>query len=119
MDMYQSPSGTFEVQAGLTALLRRTAQLTNAPVVILERRTSRGVAVACAHGIDLDAAATLTKGLGDHIDAGFEITLVKPIVDSAGASRARLWILDRDRRSIDAESRAGIASIAHEIAGLL
>lgn len=121
--MESSPpaGGVIGVQAALTTLLRLVARIAAAPVVILERRTQSGVVVACAHGMGLGDAETvvLTKKLGERVDGGFAVALVKPIVDDAGASRARLWVLDRADRTIDPEARATIAVIALEIAALV
>lgn len=121
MEVLSSANGSIGVQAGLATLLRLVARVAKAPSVILERRTDRGTVVACAYGIGLGDAETivLTKKLGERVDNGFAVALVKPIVDDAGASRARLWVLDREDRSVDPAARATICIIAQEIAELV
>lgn len=121
MEAQHYSNGAIGVQAGLTALLRLAARVAKAPAVILERRTNGTVAVACSYGIGLGDAETvvLTKKLGERVEGGYSVALVKPIVDDTGASRARLWILDYEDRTIEPAARATIASIAAEIAELV
>ena len=121
MESSPGANGAIGVQAALATLLRLIARVAAAPVVILERRTASGIVVACAHGIGQGDAETvvLTKKLGERVDGGYLVALVKPIVDDAGASRARLWVLDRENRIVDAQTRTTIASIALEIAEIV